>query len=254
MSDRMIVYIVDNDEGLGASIVSLLGSTHFELRIYPSGGALLAVVADIEPGCILADTRTADMDGLTLCRRLREQRCQMPIVLVTSRANVALAVAAMKAGASDFLEDLSEVTAVLESFRATAFPRFGRRASDRWAEEAQRRLRILTEREQEVLAYLVAGESNKSAAAKLGVSPRTVEFHRAHILDKTGSRGMPDLVRLWLASISGGARRTTGSAADRRGGAQAPSGDGPLAAGGSLTNYPESGASAHAGEPPQRRQ
>lgn len=212
MSDRSIIYIVDNDAGTGASLLSLLDNTGYELRIYASGAELLSVASSLEPGCIVCDARMPDMDGLTLCRSLREQRCHMPVVLVTSRADVTLAVAAMKAGANDFLEQPLNTTALLEAIQATTSRRFGRRASDRWADEARRRLGILTEREQEVLAYLVAGESNKSAAAKLKVSPRTVEFHRAHILDKTGSRGMPDLVRLWLASIGGGDGATRGAA------------------------------------------
>jgi len=215
MYDGSIVYIVDNDAGMGASLLSLLDNTGYELRVYASGAEFLSVVSGIEPGCIVCDARMPDMDGVTLCRKLREQRCHMPIVLVTSRADVTLAVAAMKAGANDFLEQPLDRTALLEAIQATKSCRFGRRASDRWADEARRRLGILTEREQEVLAYLVSGESNKSAAAKLKVSPRTVEFHRAHILDKTGSRGMPDLVRLWLASINGG----DGTA---RGGTNAP--------------------------------
>lgn len=290
MSDRSIIYIVDNGDGMGTSLTSLLENTEYELRVYASGVEFLSAATAIEPGCIVCDAQMPGMDGLTLCRKLREQRCHMPIVLVTTQADVALAVAAMKAGANDFLEEPVDAAALLEAIQATTSRRFGRRASDRWADEARRRLGILTEREQEVLAYLVAGESNKSAAAKLKVSPRTVEFHRAHILDKTGSRGMPDLVRLWLASLNGGdgTPRDAASAADRANTSrQDGASDGeqrtgpdrqqsfvsgtrpmnaklessasqgcaaPLAPGDTITNYKESGAPACAGVPPQRRQ
>lgn len=197
MSDNLIVHIIDSDDAKREPLVSLLDGAGYELRSYASASEFLAHVPEIDEGCIVCDAR---MDGLTLCGKLREKRCYLPMVLVTAHADVTLAVAAMKAGANDFLEEPFDASALLHAIQASSSCRFGRRASDSGADEARRRLGALTEREQEVLTYLVAGESNKMVAAKLGVSPRTVEFHRAHILDKTRAHGLPELVRLWLAS------------------------------------------------------
>lgn len=200
MSENLIVHIIDDDGIMRESLMPLLEDTEYSVRTYASAGSFLARASSVEPGCILSDVRMPEMDGLTFCRKLREHRCHLPLVLVTAHAEVALAVAAMKAGAVDFLEMPLEAATLLKAIQAASCPRFGRRASDGNADEARRRLQVLSEREHEVLRYLAAGDSNKTAAAKLHVSPRTVEFHRARIMEKTGTHGLSDLLRLWLAA------------------------------------------------------
>jgi len=123
----------------------------------------------------------------------------MPLVLISGQSDISTAVAAMKAGAVDFLEKPFEPDALIAALdTALRFRTRGADAED--AEAARQRLERLTSREYEVLDHLVSGRSNKEAAEKLRISPRTVEFHRAHIMEKSGAKGLPELVRLWLAA------------------------------------------------------
>ncbi len=120
-------------------------------------------------------------------------------MLITGHGDVSMAVAAMKAGAVDFLEKPFEADTFLAAVGAALrHTRSDINAED--AEAARRRLQKLTSREYEVFEYLVAGKSNKEIAVRLGISPRTVEFHRAHIMEKMAAKGLPELVRVWLSA------------------------------------------------------
>ena len=199
MTSGRTIYVVDDDDAMRESLVALLEDAGYEARAYASAEQLLAR-GPVEPGCIVSDIRMPGIDGLTLLRTLRAQGSELPLILITGHGDVPLAVAAMKAGAVDFLEkpfDAESLHIALE----TGLRQQARPASQREdGESARRSLELLTPREREVLEQLVEGESNKEAAAKLGVSHRTIEFHRAHIMEKTGAKGLPDLVRLWLAA------------------------------------------------------
>lgn len=138
------------------------------------------------------------MDGLTLLGRLRSAGSTLPLMLITGHDDVAMAVTAMKSGAVDFLEKPFEADTLLAAVEAALRQRFSDiGAAD--AETARRALQKLTSREYEVFERLVTGKSNKEIAVELGISPRTVEFHRAHIMEKMAAKGLPDLVRLWLS-------------------------------------------------------
>jgi two-component system, LuxR family, response regulator FixJ len=202
MSNGCTIHVVDDDEAMRESLVALLEEAGYRVCAYASAEDLLALGALAESGCVVSDVRMPGMDGLALLRRLRAKGVTLPLVLITAHGDVPVAVAAMKAGAVDFLEKPFEAEALLDAVEAGLRTRRsgGLEAED--AEAARRRLQALTPREHEVLEHLVGGNSNKVVAEKLGVSPRTVEFHRAHIMDKTGARGLPDLVRLWLAARS----------------------------------------------------
>jgi two-component system response regulator FixJ len=193
------IHVVDDDEAMRESLVALLEDAGYEARAYASAEELLAR-GTLEPGCVVSDIRMPGMDGLTLLTKLRADGSTLPLVLVSGHGDIPLAVAAMKAGAVDFLEKpfkAEELLAAIES----GLPQQAHPSSEGDGSEAAcRSLAKLTPREREVLERLVTGESNKEVAQKLGVSHRTVEFHRAHILEKTGARGLPDLVRLWLVA------------------------------------------------------
>lgn len=199
MTNERTIHVVDDDEAMRESLVALLEDAGYRVRAYASAEQLLAR-RPLEAGCVVSDIRMPGMDGLALLRRLRTEGSDLPLVLITGHGDVPMAVASMKAGAVDFLEkpfDADALHAALEAgLRQLAHP-----ASQRVnVETARHVLTMLTPREREVLERLVEGESNKEAAAKLGVSHRTVEFHRAHIMEKTGAKGLPDLVRVWLAA------------------------------------------------------
>lgn len=181
------------------SLLDLLEDAGYKVRAYNRAEELLARGAALEPGCIVSDVRMPGVDGLTLLRKLRAAGPKLPLMLITGHGDVSMAVAAMKLGAVDFLEKPFEADALLAAIDAALRPE----QSDIGAVDAdmaRRSLQKLTPREDEVFKRLVAGKANKEIAIELGISPRTVEFHRAHIMEKLAAKALPDLVRLWLSS------------------------------------------------------
>lgn len=194
-----VIHIVEDDRPMRESLLELLEDAGYAVRAYTRAEELLARGAALEPGCIVSDVRMPGIDGLTLLQRLRAAGSALPLMLITGHGDVSMAVAAMKSGAVDFLEKPFEADALLAAVEAALRPR----QSDIGtvdAETARRILQRLTSREYEVFKRLVAGKANKEIAIELGISPRTVEFHRAHIMEKMAVKGVPDLVRLWLSS------------------------------------------------------
>ena len=197
MAAKSVIHIVEDDQPVRDSLVELLEDAGHIVRAYTKAEELLARDAELEPGCIVSDVRMPGIDGLTLLRRLRTSGSTPPLILITGHGDVSMAVAAMKAGAVDFLEKPFEADTLLAAIKGALRYRSGdARAED--TETGRRLLQTLTPREREVFDYLVAGQSNKEIAARMGISPRTVEFHRAHIMEKTAAQGLPDLVRLSL--------------------------------------------------------
>lgn len=199
MTRGRTIHVVDDDEAMRGSLMALLEDAGYEARAYASAEELLAR-SGLEPGCVVSDIQMPGIDGLTLLNKLRAGGDGLPLILITGHGDVPLAVAAMKAGAVDFLEKPFEAEALLGAIEAGLRWPANSSSPGKNGEAARCSLETLTLREREVLERLVSGESNKEAALKLGVSHRTVEFHRAHILEKTGAKGLPDLVRLWLAA------------------------------------------------------
>jgi two-component system, LuxR family, response regulator FixJ len=199
MTSGRTIHVVDDDEAMRDSLVALLEDAGYDSRSYASAEELLAR-GTLEPGCVVSDIRMPGMDGLTLLKKLRAEGDGLPLILITGHGDILLAVAAMKAGATDFLEKPFEAEALLDAIEAGLRHQANTAPAPEDLEAARRCLETLTSREREVLERLVAGESNKEVAQKLGISHRTIEFHRAHILEKTGAKGLPDLVRLWLSA------------------------------------------------------
>jgi two-component system response regulator FixJ len=199
MSGITTVHIIDDDPAMRDSLGLLLATSGFAVRLYDSAGAFLAAAPSVS-GCVLTDVRMPDIDGLELQRRLCEQRLPLAVVVMTGQADIAVAVNAMRAGAVDFLEKPFEEPALLEAVRRALDQSQRLREADETASRATARLASLTPREREVLDLLVAGLPNKAVANKLGASPRTIEVHRARVLEKLQARGLPDLVRIALAA------------------------------------------------------
>jgi len=181
-----------------ASLETVLRDAGHEVRAFSSAEDFLSAKVVSEAGCVVSDVRLPGMDGLGLLRCLRESGSDLPVVLITGHGDIPLAVAGMKAGAADFLEKPFDVESLLTAVGGTVDVQDQKKGKLEAAEAARRRLEVLTPREHEVLARLVACDSNKEAAALLGLSPRTVEYHRANILAKTRAKGLPELVRLVL--------------------------------------------------------
>lgn len=198
-----IVHIVDDDEAVRRSLAMLLESLHQPVATYASAEAFLAATSAPEglaPGCVLVDVRMEAMDGISLIETLRRQGVSLPMVVVTGHGDVPLAVRAMRAGAMDFVEKPYAEERILEAVRLALC---ALRATDqRRILEAQATAQVatLSPREAEVLAAMVAGKANKVIAFELGISPRTVEVHRAHLMEKLGARSLPEAVRIGLAA------------------------------------------------------
>jgi two-component system response regulator FixJ len=199
VATESIIHVVEDDQPMRESIVELLEDAGYAVHAYSRAEELLARGAAIEPGCVVSDVRMPGMDGLTLLRRLRASGSELPLMLITGHGDVAMAVRAMRAGAVDFLEKPLDACALLAAI-TTALRDHTAGLGMNHPETAHRLLQRLTAREYEVFEHLAAGTSNKETAAQLGMTLQTVESHRAHIMQKTGAKGLRGLVRLWLSA------------------------------------------------------
>lgn len=200
MSDERLVHLVDDDEAIRRSAGFMLKTSGFRVQTYESGDHLLKSAASLDPGCILLDIRMPGMDGLDVQQALKERGVGLPVVIMTGHGDVTLAVQAMKAGAVDFIEKPFE-KAVLLGAIDQAFNRLNRSSEARErAGEAEVRLNALTPREREVLDGLAQGLPNKTIAYDLGISPRTVEIHRANLMSKLGVRSLSEALRIAFAA------------------------------------------------------
>ncbi len=219
MSSDLTVFVVDDDEAVRDSVAVLLECAGFQVEVFDSPVAFLGSGAPSRGGCLLVDVRMPQMTGLDVQERLAEQGHAMPVIVMTGHADVPLAVRAMKAGAVDFVEKPFEEQALIDSIRSAlrragkareAAPAPAQPAPAASAPEAapgsasdpelRGRLDSLTPRERDVLQWLVAGKSNKVIAFELSISPRTVEIHRARVMDKMRADSLPSLVRMALAA------------------------------------------------------
>jgi two-component system response regulator FixJ len=196
-SDRT-VYIVDDDAAVRRSLQELLRSAGFIAVCFDTPFGFLDAAPRLSGGCVLLDVLMPGMDGLTLQLRLRERGIALPLVVMTGHGDVQTAVRAMKAGAMDFIEKPFDDETLLAAIEAA----LAGRGDDRRREvsDASRRLARLSPREREVLDALVAGSPNKVIAFDLGISIRTVEVHRAHMMERLGVRQFADAIRLALTA------------------------------------------------------
>lgn len=200
MTDRRQIYLVDDDDAVRRSAGFMLKTSGFAVEPFASGVEFLKEVEALAPGCILLDVRMPGMDGLEVQRALGERGIAFPVIVLTGHGDVNVAVAAMKAGALDFIEKPFE-KAVLLAALEEGFSQIER--SDRGkarAAEAVLRLNVLTAREHDVLEGLVRGFPNKTIAYDLGISARTVEIHRANLMTKLNVRSLSEALRIAFAA------------------------------------------------------
>jgi two-component system response regulator FixJ len=198
MSEDFIVHVVDDDEAVRDSLTFTLGASDITVIAYPSAIDLLDHVSNLANGVIITDVRMPGMTGLELVAKLKQLGIVAPVIVLTGHADVAMAVEAMKAGVGDFIEkpfDDATLLAAVDAARQRLRGDAGRQAE---RDEIESRISHLTGRERDVFEAIVAGESNKSAALKLGISPRTVEIYRANVMEKMRARTLSDLVRMAL--------------------------------------------------------
>jgi two-component system response regulator FixJ len=195
------IHIVDDDEPVRESLAYLCLTSGLQAVTYSSPLALLEAAPALREGCIVTDVRMPEMDGLTLIAKLHERGVKLPMVVITGHGDVAMAVAAMKAGAVDFLEKPFDDEIFLTTVR-DALGRSERGAAPRvaGADGVEGKLALLSERERQVLDRLIEGEANKVIALNLGISPRTVEIYRAKVMTKMEAASFADLIRTVVAS------------------------------------------------------
>ncbi|HXV40433.1 MAG TPA: response regulator transcription factor [Steroidobacteraceae bacterium] len=192
------VFVVDDDEGVRSALALLLKSMGQPAATYASAADFLADYEPERPGCALLDVRMPGMSGLELQDELNRRGVVLPVIFITGHGDVPMAVEAMQRGAFDFLQKpFGDDDLAVRIRRALARDRELRAAI---GEKSQIRARLarLTPRERQVLELVAAGKPNKVMAAELGVSQRTVEIHRAHVMKKMGASSLAQLVRMRL--------------------------------------------------------
>jgi two-component system response regulator FixJ len=194
------VFIVDDDGAVRDSLEALLMACGYETECFASGMDFLDACDGVGSGCVLLDIRMPGMDGMEVQVQLHSRRPDLPVIMITGHGDVAMAVRAMKTGAVDFVEKPLREEALLQSIEAAL--QIARKSERHLTLCATARGNIerLTPREREVLEQLVIGRPNKVIAQALDCSPRTVEIHRARIMEKMAARSLPHLVRLALAA------------------------------------------------------
>lgn len=194
------VYVVDDDDAVRDSLQALLESRGYAVSGQASAETFLASYRPGAVACAVVDLRMPGMDGLTLIERLMAEGARLPVIMVTGHGDVPLAVRAMKAGATDFIEKPYSNEAILAAV-AKALSLAGQAAHDDVPpQETAARIAALTPREREVLDLLVVGHPNKIIAFELKISPRTVEIHRANLMKKMHAGSLSHLVRMALAA------------------------------------------------------
>ena len=200
MSEGRLVHVVDDDDSVRRSVEFMLKTSGHLVKSYASGSELLKEAKKLEPGCILLDIRMPGMDGLEVQQELQNLGVTLPVIIMTGHGDIPLSVRAMKAGAIDFIEKPFEkahlIAAVDEAFNTMARTDSARER----AKSANVRLQALTSRERDVLDGLAKGLPNKTIAYDLGISPRTVEIHRANLMSKLEVRSLSEALRLAFAA------------------------------------------------------
>lgn len=192
------VFVVDDDRAMRESLSWLLDSVGLRVRSYATAADFLAEHDPAQPGCLVLDVRMPGMSGLDLQAELARRGVELPTIVITGHAEVSMAVRAVKAGAIDFIEKPFSDQLLLDRVRQALEVDLEAREVRRRREDARRRLATLTAREREVLNLVVVGKANKEIASALGVSPKTVEVHRAHVMSKMCVDSLAELIRITL--------------------------------------------------------
>lgn len=200
MADKYLVHVVDDEESVRRSTSFLLKTSGYSVTTWSSGVEFLAQAKHAEPGCVLLDVRMPEMDGLEVQAKLAAQGISMPVIVLTGHGDVTIAVRAMKAGAVDFLEKPFEKDALLFAVENACKRLSDGEARLTEASEATVMIARLTPREQDVLKGLAHGLPNKTIAYDLGISPRTVEVHRANLMTKLSVKSLSEALRVAFAA------------------------------------------------------
>ena len=196
---KPVVYIVDDDDGMRRALSTLISTVGYQAVAFSRPTEFLANLKGDQPGCLVLDVRMPEMSGLEVQQRLNRMGSMLPIILITGHGDIPMAVQAMKDGASDFLQKPFRDQDLLDRINAALKQDAENRQSVEKHAELKRRADSLTPRERDVLTRVVDGQANKVIAIDLKLSERTVEIHRANVMEKMGARSVAHLVRMHLA-------------------------------------------------------
>jgi len=206
MDGQRLVHIVDDEDSVRNSIGFMLRTTGYAVRLWPSGAAFLRELRSVEPGCVLLDIRMPEIDGLQVQQLLNERGAAMPVIVLPGHGDEAVAVKGTRAGAGDLPEKPFEADRLLNAIDK-AFERMRESNGASRTDAARTQLANLSAREREVLEGLAAGFPNKTIAYDLGISPRTVEVHRANLMQKLGARSLSEALRVTFTAEMGEIQR-----------------------------------------------
>lgn len=194
------VFVVDDDQAALHSLCLLLKINGLAPLGFSSAGEFLANLKPAARGCVITDLRMPEVDGVQLIRTLKGMGSALPVIVITGHADISNAVDAMKAGAADFVEKPYESELILRLVRAALEENADALDAHASRNRVRERMGTLTARERQVLELVVDGASNKTIAAGLGISPRTVEIYRASVMSKMRADSLSELVRMTLAA------------------------------------------------------
>jgi RNA polymerase sigma factor (sigma-70 family) len=192
------VFLIDDDPAVRDSLSLFLGLKGFRIQPFSSAESFLDTYTDQRPGCLVLDVRLGGMDGLSLQSKMHERGINLPVIVMTAYGDVATARAALKGGAVDFLEKPIDVELLHKTVNDALDRDRAIRVQELEKRELESHLASLTEREKQVLNLVVDGKHNREIAAALGISPRTVEVHKARIMEKCRVPRLTDLLRIVL--------------------------------------------------------
>ena len=198
MTSTAMTYIVDDDPVVREGLCALLGSVAVDTQAFATADEFLRIAAPGMTGCLVVDVRMPGMSGLELLQRIRDQGIQIPVIVVTGHGDVAMAVRAMKAGATDFLLKPFNEQELLDQIRGALNESDQHLTRQQNREQAARRFSELTPRERQVLDQIMDCQHSKAIAYDLGISEKTVDVHRFNIMRKTGTRNISQLIQLRL--------------------------------------------------------
>lgn len=200
MNKLLLVHIVDDEFAIRDSLENLISSAGFRVKTHDGSQSFFEAFRPENTGCVIVDMKMPGLTGLEMQEKIAYRDPAIPVIIITGDPDVRSAVTAMKKGAVDFLEKPVDPKTLLDYVEKAVRKREYELGEREKLAQAQAKFGVLTPRERDVLRHLLIGRPNKIIARELGLSPRTVEIHRARVMEKTGAGSLPRLVRMALAA------------------------------------------------------